>query len=170
MPVKKAPGKVPKEEEQEKLYKFPTQDQAESSPTETPTDEETDSFKQLVAEWLKLDDQVRKLNVAMRERRTHQRALSTKVQDFMIKYGYDNLNTTQGVIKSNVRTVKQPLKMGDVRAQLDDIFNEAIGTVDNTAYTKFKEMVEGIFEGERPTVVKQSLCRRIPKVSMSLEL
>jgi predicted nucleic acid-binding Zn-ribbon protein len=161
----------------EKLYKMSNEEIDENLPK--PSAEETDLFKQQVAEWLKLDDQVRKLNIAIRERRTHQRALSTKVQEFMIKYKYDNLNTTQGVIKSNVRTVRQPLKLGDVRTKLDEMFNEVViesTSGENTlqdhseVYTKLKEMIEKIFDGERPTVVKQSLNRRIPKVSMSLEL
>lgn len=137
-----------------------------SAPTPKPSDEETVMFKQQVAEWLKLDDQVRKLNIAIKERRTHQKALTTKVQQFMIKYGYDNLNTNQGVIKSNVRTVRQPLKLGDVRCKIDELY----ATVDQSLQAPLRKIVEDIFEAERPTVTKQSLNRRIPKVSMSLEL
>lgn len=131
-----------------------------------PTDDETAMFKQQVAEWLKLDDQIRKLNIAVKERRTHQRALTTKVQEFMIKYGYDNLNTNQGVIKSNVRNVKQPLKLVDVRSKIDELS----ATVDVSLQEPLRKIVEDIFEAERPTVMKQSLQRRIPKISMSLEL
>ena len=127
----------------------------------TPSADATTLFKQQVAEWIKLDDQVKKLQVAIRERRTHQRALSTKVQEFMIKYGYDNLNTTQGVIRSNVRQVKLPLKLSDVRSKLEEIGDEPL-----TA----NQVIERVFEAERPTVTKQSLLRRIPKVSMSLDL
>lgn len=159
----------------ESLYEF-SQENEEEIPK--PSQAETDDFKQQVSEWLKLDDQVRKLNIAIRERRTHQRALSAKVQDFMIKYRYDNLNTTQGVIKSNVRNVKQPLKMTEVRCKLDEIFNSVVnGSVSDTdsdesvvEYSKFKKLIEEIFETERPTVLKQSLKRTIPKVSMRLEL
>jgi predicted nucleic acid-binding Zn-ribbon protein len=172
--VKERKNKV-SNEEPEPLYEF-SQDIEEEIPR--PSEAETADFKQQVSEWLKLDDQVRKLNIAIRERRTHQRALSSKVQDFMIKYRYDNLNTTQGVIKSNVRSVKQPLKMTEVRIKLDEIFNEFVnGNVAYTEneesvveYSKFKKLIEDIFETERPTVVKQSLKRTIPKVSMRLEL
>jgi hypothetical protein len=82
----------------------------------------------------------------------------------MIKYKYDNLNTNQGIIKSNVREVKQPLKLNDVRSKLEDIFTNPSGITD------YRDAIMKIFEEERPVVVKQSLHRRIPKVSMSLEL
>ena len=156
------------------LYEF-SQDIEEEIPR--PSEAETHDFKQQVSEWLKLDDQVRKLNIAIRERRTHQRALSSKVQDFMIKYKYDNLNTTQGVIKSNIRNVKQPLKMTEVRIKLDEIFNGGLSGLTSTdneesvvEYLKLKKLIEDIFETERPTTEKHSLKRSIPKVSMRLEL
>ena len=151
----------------EPLYKFPdtVDPEAEANAEQpVPSEEDTESFKGQVAEWLKLDDQIRKLNIAIRERRIHQRVLSGKVQQFMIKYKYDNLNTNQGIIKSNVREVKQPLKLNDVKSKLEDILSNDSGTLN------FKEAIMKIFEDERPTVTKQSLHRRIPKVCMSLEL
>ena len=161
-------SRAPSQTADEPLYTVRRTDEPDvlSSNMPKPTEEETIMFKQQVAEWLKLDDQVRKLNIAVKERRTHQRALTTKVQEFMIKYGYDNLNTNQGVIKSNVRNVKQPLKIVDVRSKLDELF----ATVDESLQEPLRKIVEDIFEAERPTVMKQSLQRRIPKISMSLEL
>ena len=147
------------------LYKVEPPPEDPSIPK--PTAEETTDFKQKVAEWVKLDDQVRKLNIAIRERRTHQKALSSGVQEFLIKFGYDNINSAQGTIKSSVRNVKQPLKLGDVRSKLDELFES-----DHTdlELDQLKEKIRDIFEAERPTTVKQSLSRSIPKVSMSIEL
>jgi seryl-tRNA synthetase len=133
-----------------------------------PTDEDTELFKQQVGEWLKLDDQVRKLSCAIRERRTHQRALSDKIQAFMIKFGFDNLNTAQGIIKSNVRVVKQPIKIVDIKMKIEDLMLKAQNEP-NTPVT-YKELFDSIFTAERPTVTKQSLHRRIPKVSLSLDI
>ena len=42
----------------------------------TPTEEELDDFKNKMAEWLKMDEQINKLSIAMRERRKLQNALS----------------------------------------------------------------------------------------------
>ena len=126
---------------------------------ENPTLEELEQFKAQVGEWLKLDDQVRKLSVAVRERRVHQRALSSNIQTFMIKYGYDNLNTQYGRICAVVRQVKQPLKLTDVRTKILE-YQGLSG----------EQLIDRIFAETRPLVEKKSLRRVIPKVSMHLEI
>jgi len=126
-----------------------------------PDEEDLEMFKQQVSEWLKLDEQVQKLSIGIRERRTHQRALANKIQEFMITYGYNNLNTAKGVIKSNVRNVKVPLKLSSVREEIEKYGDEKVSA---------SEIIKKIFDAERPVVVKQSLNRRKPTVSMNLDL
>lgn len=140
---------------------MPLYDETTFPEKETPDDEALEMFKQQVSEWLKLDEQVQKLNIAVRERRIHQKALSSKIQEFMIKYGYNNLNTAQGIIKSNVRNVKVPLKLTSVRSELEKLGDQQISAA---------ELLKRIFDAERPTVVKQSLNRRKPNVSMNLDI
>jgi len=123
-----------------------------------PTPEELEEFKARVAEWTKLDDQVRKLIIAVKERRTHQKALSDGIQIFMNKYGYDNLNTNYGRIIHSVRKVKQPLKISEIKDLI---------TKENTL--SGENLIKAIFETERPTHEKQIIRRVIPKVSMSLD-
>jgi hypothetical protein len=123
-----------------------------------PTPEELEEFKARVAEWTKLDDQVRKLIIAVKERRTHQKALSDGIQIFMSKYGYDNLNTNYGRIIHSVRKVKQPLKISEIKELI---------TKESTL--SGEELIKAIFETERPTHEKQVIRRVIPKVSMSLD-
>lgn len=139
----------------------PLYDETSFPEKEIPDDEALEMFKQQVSEWLKLDEQVQKLNIAIRERRIHQKALSTKIQEFMIKYGYNNLNTAQGIIKSNVRNVKVPLKLTSVRSELEKLGDQQISA---------SELLKRLFDAERPTVVKQSLNRRKPNVSMNLDI
>jgi hypothetical protein len=124
-----------------------------------PTEEELEMFRQQVAEWTKLDDQVKKLMIAIRERRIHQRAMTNKIQDFMFKHGYDNLNTHSGRIKASVRQVKQPLKLNDIREKILALSN-----------LSGEQLVKEIFESERPCQEKRSLRRVMPKVSLSLDL
>lgn len=123
---------------------------------ETPSDEDMEMFKQQVSEWVKLDEQIKKLHVALRERKVHQRALGQKVQEFMIRYGYDNLNTQQGRIRSRVREVAQPVKVGEVKNKLKELGHD--------------DLIEKLFNSERPKVQKQSLSRIVPKVSLHLDL
>lgn len=131
----------------------------EETPTLQPTPEELEDFKMRVSEWTKLDDQVRKLNIAVRERRTHQRALAEGIQSFMSKYGYDNLNTNQGRIVHTVRKTKEPIKIHEIKDLLMEQKN-----------LSGEQLFKAIFEKERPVIEKQSIRRVIPKVSMSLEI
>ena len=122
-----------------------------------PSSEELDTFKSFVSDWFKFDDQIRKLDIALKERKNYQRTLNKKIQDFIIQYGYNDLNTQHGRIKSNVREVKEPVKMKDVKQQL----------CDNKELTG-EELYDLIFNAERKKTVKQSIRRIIPKVSLDL--
>ncbi len=122
-----------------------------------PTDEELDNFKNLVNDWFKYDDQIRKLIIAMKERKNYQRVLNTKIQDFMVKYNYNDLNTQHGCIKSNVKEVKAPIKITEIKDKILK-YKELCG----------EDLLKQIFEEERPVLVKKALKRVIPKVSLSL--
>lgn len=137
----------------------PLYEYIDPNPRVQPTDEELEEFRGRVSEWMKLDEQIKKLQVAVKERRTHQRALSNGIQSFMIIHGYDNLQTQKGKILSNVRQVKQPLKLGDIRDRII-----------NNGHLSGQELLEKIFEDDRPLVEKKSLRRVMPKISMHLEI
>lgn len=126
---------------------------------ESPSEEELADFRGKVSEWMKMDDQIRKLEIAIRERKVHQRALSEGIQTFMDKYGYDNLNTNQGRIRHSCRIVKLPVKMTEVKEKLLE-YKELTG----------EELFKKIFESERPTKENKKIRRIIPKVSMNLDL
>jgi len=126
-----------------------------------PDEEELADFKAQVEEWVKIDDQVRKLNVAIRERRTQQRALSSAIQTFMLAHKYDSLSTEKGAqIKSNVRKVKAPVRVVDVRQKLIDLKGDTEGG----------ELIRKIWDEDRAVIEKKSLRRVIPKVHMHLDL
>lgn len=125
-----------------------------------PSEDDLTMFRQQVSEWTKIDDQVKKLNIAIRERRIHQRALSSKIQEFMFKHGYDNLNTQAGRIKASVSQVKQPLTLKDIRSKILELHN-----------LSGEELIAKLFDPEsRPTCEKRTLRRIMPKVSLSLDI
>lgn len=125
-----------------------------------PTTEEMDTFKNLVADWFKYDDQVRKLKIAIRERKTMQQVLNNKIEEFMFKYNYNDLNTQNGRLKTNIKNVYKPINIKDVR----DIIN-------NNKHLSGEELLAKIFnKEEREMIVKKSIRRIIPKVSMSLDI
>ena len=128
--------------------------------TSEPTTEEMDTFKNLVADWFKYDDAIRKLKIAIRERKTLQQALNNKIEEFMFKYNYNDLNTQNGRLKTNVKNVYKPINIKEVR----DIIN-------NNKHLTGEELLAKIFnKEEREMIVKKSIKRIIPKVSMSLDI
>ena len=130
------------------------------STAKEPTADEMDTFKNLVADWFKYDDAIRKLKIAIRERKTLQQVLNNKIEDFMFKYNYNDLNTQNGRLKTNIKNVYKPINIKDVR----DIIN-------NNKHLSGEELLAKIFnKEEREMIVKKSIRRIIPKVSMSLDI
>jgi len=127
---------------------------------DTPSPEELADFKAQVNEWIKMDDQIKKLSIAIRERKVHLRVLSDKIQKFMLTYGYDNLNTNnQGRILYSCRKVKEPIKITEIKEKL-------LEKRHLTGEQLFKEL----FESDRPTKESSTIRRVIPKVSMNIDL
>ncbi len=125
-----------------------------------PTREELDTFKNLVNERFKLDDMIRKLAVALKERKNHQRALNNKIEEFMFKYKYNDLNTQNGRLKATVKTQHKPVNIKEIRNILE-----------NNKDLKGEELLEKIFnKDDRPVTTKKVIKRIIPKVSLSLDI
>jgi len=130
------------------------------STTNEPTTDEMEVFKTWVTDWFKIDDAIRKLKIAIRERKTLQNVLNNKIEDFMFKYNYNDLNTQNGRLKTNVRNIHKPINIKDVR----DIIN-------NNKHLSGEELLEKIFnKDDRPIIQKKGIKRVIPKVSMSLDI
>ena len=83
--------------------------------TNEPTPDELDTFKNLVVDWFKYDDAIRKLNIAIRERKTLQQALNNKIEEFMFKYNYNDLNTQNGRLKTNIKKVHKPVNIREIK-------------------------------------------------------
>ena len=122
-----------------------------------PTEEELNDFKNFVNDWFKYDDQIRKLVIAIKERKNYQRVLNTKIQDFMTKFNYNDLNTQYGRIKANTKDVKVPIKITDIRERILK-YKELSG----------EDLLKQIFEEDRQIVTKKNIKRIIPKVSITL--
>jgi hypothetical protein len=122
-----------------------------------PTEEELETFKNLVKDWFKYDDQIRKLKIATKERKNYQRVLNNKIEEFMFNYKYNDLNTQDGRIKTNVKECIVPIKMNDIKTKIIQ-FKELSG----------EELLKRIFDEDRQTIVKKNIKRIIPKVSLTI--
>jgi hypothetical protein len=78
----------------------------------------------------------------------------------MFKYNYNDLNTQNGRLKTNVKNVYKPINIKEVR----EIIN-------NNKHLTGEELLAKIFnKDEREMIVKKTIRRIIPKVSMSLDI
>lgn len=121
-----------------------------------PSEEELDMLKGLVSEWFKLDDQIRKLQIAIKERKVHLKAINSKIEKFMFDYKFKDLNTQHGRIKANERKIKVPVKLSEIKTkilELKDLSGE--------------ELLNEIFN-DRPTVIKKNIRRVIPTVNLQI--
>jgi len=125
-----------------------------------PTKEELETFKNLVMDWFKYDDIIRKLIVALKERKNHQRVLNNKIEEFMFRYNYNDLNTQSGRLKATVRTSHKPINIKEIKEILEK--NKEL---------KGEELLNILFnKEERPKTTKKIIKRIIPKVSLSLDI
>lgn len=127
-----------------------------------PPDEELEQFRHQVREYCKLDEQVRKLRVALSERRRHMAALSRSMSTFMQTYDIQYANTAgMGRIASTIRRVKAPLRLSDVRERLRALPDGVRGD----------DLVKAVFEAERPVTERASVRRIVPRARvLDLEL
>ena len=122
-----------------------------------PTEDELETFKNLVNDWFKFDDQRRKLENAIKERKNYQRVHKKKIEEFMFNYKYNDLNTQHGRIKTCEKECKVPIKMNDIKTKIIQ-FKELSG----------EELLKRIFDEDRQTFVKKNIKRIIPKVSLTI--
>jgi hypothetical protein len=128
--------------------------------TNEPTKEELETFKNLVNEWFKYDDMIRKLEVALKERKTLKRALNGKIEEFMFKYKYNDLNTQNGRIKASVKTTYKPINIKEIKL-----------LIENNKGMTGEELLNILFnKEERPVTTKNVIKRIVPKVSLSLDI
>lgn len=131
-----------------------------------PSAEELEAFKGQLDEWVRMEEQLRKLNIARRECMLHMKKLGAGVETFMTKYGYEHINRRDGSkIKYRCREVKQPITLQTVKMQLLALNEDELR--ESTPAT----LLEKIFNREqRATIVRTSLRRFVPTLPTHIEV
>jgi hypothetical protein len=109
-----------------------------------------EEFRDYVRKWLELDNNIKKAQEVIKERKKVRDKLSTVISAFMCKYNIEDLNTKEGRIRCKVSTVKAPVNQKVVKQKITDYF----GNDEN----KKQDILTKIYE-ERPEVEKVSLRR-----------
>mgnify|MGYP001437393691 CR=1 FL=1 len=117
-----------------------------------PTEDELQDFKNKMAEWLKMDEQINKLSIAIRERRKLQNALSGYIKDFMFKFNYNDVSINNAKVKARQRETLVPLRVNDIKAKLLEYKD-----------LKGEELVNKIFDNREKKVVN-TVKRVVPKI------
>lgn len=154
--------------ETSKLYKVTkSRDNFTNNPDKVypkPNSARLEDFKSQLDEWSKLEDQIRKLNIAKRERMVKLRVIGNSIQNFMTEFGYENINRRDGSrINFKVKQVKEPITLNSIKNRLAEI--------DLSNFNSREELLDYLFKKDDSTTIeKRSLRRIVPKVSSHLDL
>jgi hypothetical protein len=85
-------------------------------------------FKEKVKNWIELDMVIKRLQMAIKERKKLKDSLNSDILRFMIKYSIEDLNTKTGTIKYKKTKTKVPLSQKKIKDKLFEVFqnNEKI--------------------------------------------
>lgn len=98
---------------------------------ELPDQAVLDDFKNQVRMWIEIDNNIRKLKQAARERNVIKKQLTEKILMFMAKYNIEDLNTKDGSrLRYKVTQVKEPLTAQKIKERLTQNIDK-IHTVDD---------------------------------------
>jgi hypothetical protein len=86
------------------------------------TPEALQDFKNDVKQWIEQDTIIKRLQIAIKERKKLQTDLNLKILKFMIQYNIEDLNTKNGLIKCKTSQVKVPMGTKVVKEKLQKTF------------------------------------------------
>jgi seryl-tRNA synthetase len=126
--------------------------------------ENTTNIKEIIRNWISLDDESRTLTSRQKSIRDEKQKISKDILEFMKSNNVDNFNLEgngMGTLSRSVRTSKPPLKRQQIRTQLLLQFSDQPQRV-----AEALRAIEGVHEGDDMSIVgtqKELLTRRIPK-------
>ena len=117
--------------------------------TESMNEALLEEFKSNVKQWLELDNQLKRLAAASKERRKKKDEINRSILEFMSKFNIEDLNTKDGIIRYRKTFVKEPLSQKTIKNKLEELFKD-----DQENFEK----IEKIFT-DREKIEKMSLRR-----------
>jgi hypothetical protein len=124
-------------------------DSSSKEMTESMNEALLEEFKNNVKQWLELDNQLKRLAAASKERRKKKDEINLSILEFMSKFNIEDLNTKDGIIRYRKTFVKEPLSQKTIKNKLEELFKD-----DQENFEK----IEKIFT-DREKIEKMSLRR-----------
>ena len=117
---------------------------------QVPTDSELAEFKQYVQNYIEIDNDVKKLKAAIKERNSVKKEISSFILKFMSKFNIEDLNTKQGKIRYKITQSKKPISQTAIKNRMIEMYDPNLSA---------EALAEKVFDGERTVVEKHSLRR-----------
>ena len=90
-------------------------------------------FKDNVKQWLDLDNQLKRLAAASKERRKKKNDINLRILEFMGKFNIEDLNTKDGIIRYRKTFVKEPLSQKTIKTKLEELFKDDVENFEKIA-------------------------------------
>ena len=85
-------------------------------------DNQLANFKEKVKQYLNLDDDIRKLEKVIREKKQTKQKLTETILTFMNDYNIEDMTTGNGKLKRSVSYTKKPLNKETLKSKLGEYF------------------------------------------------
>lgn len=108
-----------------------------------------EEFKKNVKNWLKLDNDIKRVQLALKGLKEKKNSINEEILNFMKKFNIEDLNTKDGVIRYKTTYIKEPLSQKTIKNKLQEMFENQ---------PEIYEKIEGIFTN-RGKIEKNSLKR-----------
>ena len=93
---------------------------------EMPDNDSLEEFKNQVRAWVEIDNNIKALKNAIKERNVAKKELTDRILRFMIKFNIEDLNTKDGSkLRYKVNQVKKNPTAKDIKTRLADNYNNA---------------------------------------------
>jgi hypothetical protein len=126
----------------------PQQQQQQQLP---PDDHHLEDFKNDVRTWIELDNSIRRLQAAVKERRAARKAMTSRILTFMDQNNIDDLTTREGILRYKVSYVRVPLSQQAIKERISAYFDGNRETA---------QALSGSVFGNRERKEKATLVRR----------
>ena len=112
-------------------------------------DNEIEQFKELVVEWVKLDDIIRKRNAEMKEIKDDKKSIEEYILECMNKLDNGTIDISDGKLRLNKTKTKSGLKQAGIQEALTELTKDDL---------KAQEMTQYILD-KRPVIERMNLKR-----------
>uniref|UniRef100_A0A6C0J1C2 Uncharacterized protein n=1 Tax=viral metagenome TaxID=1070528 RepID=A0A6C0J1C2_9ZZZZ len=85
--------------------------------------EDFNTFKLNVKKYITYDDDIKKIETLLKEKKREKKEITNNILTFMTDYNIEDLNTQTGKLKKSISFTKKPLNKNTIKEKLSQYFN-----------------------------------------------